>query len=95
MAALKTYYSNIPVCNIQVMRHAGYCETLQFIGGRLDTDDVQVQEHLDAICDKPGFIITSRTPEMVAHELNTAELDARKAAEVAQSKMVKAGEKTA
>lgn len=92
---IKTFYSTIPFCNLQIMRGPGYCEAVSIVGGRIDTDDPAVIEYLEGVCDKPGSIITSRGREQVAADVLAAQADARAAAETAHAKMVAAGLPTA
>ena len=90
----KTYYSIIPFCTLQVMRGPGYCEAVQIRGGKITTDDPATQEHLNAICNKPGSGITDKGPDAIHAEVE-AFADARAAAETAQKKMIAAGLSTA
>lgn len=90
----KTYFSVVPVCNIHVMRSPGHCEALQFVAGRLETSDAVVQDHLDAICDRPGSGITSEKLAALPEEA-TMRKDMLALAAIAHGKMVAAGEKTA
>ena len=92
---LKLYFSNPPFCNIHVMRSPGYCEQLQFIAGRLETDDPVVQAQLDAVCDKPGTGITSIPAGGTSAEVEQMKADIRVAAEAAHRKMLAAGLSTA
>jgi hypothetical protein len=92
---MKTYYSNVPFVTIQVMRGPGVCEAFQFRGGVLVTADADVIKQLDQAVDKYGSGITSEPAGGMTADDKAALDDARHAAEIAQSKMVKAGEKTA
>lgn len=92
---LKLYFNSVPFCNIHVMRSPGYCEQLQFIGGRLETEDPQVQTHLDAVCDKQGSTITSVPAGGTPEDVVRMKADIRAAAEVAHGKMLAAGLSTA
>ena len=91
----KTYYSVTPFCNVHVMRGPGYCETVCFVAGSLETTDPQVQAHLDAVCDRPGTGITSRQAAGTTHEELQMHEDLRAQAAEVHRKMVAAGLSTA
>ena len=91
----KVYYSVVPFCNIQVMRGPGYCESVSFIAGMLDTVDPQVIAQLEQVVDKPGSGITSHSQENVSAEVQAMREDVRKAGDLAQTKAVAAGLSTA
>lgn len=92
---LKLYFSNPPFCNIHVMRSPGFCEELQFVAGRLETEDFAVQAHLDAICDRPGSGITSIPAGGTSADVQKMRADIKEASEVAHAKMLAAGLSTA
>lgn len=91
----KVYYSVVPFCNIQVMRGPGYCESVSFIAGMLDTVDPQVIAQLEQVVDKPGSGITSHSQENVSAEVQAMREDVRRAGDLAQTKAVAAGLSTA
>lgn len=95
MSEAKVYFSNLPFCNIQVMRTPGYCTTHSFIGHRLETADPEIIKHLDEIVDRAGSGITSQKVAGLSDEQLAAQADARKDAEIAHGKMLAAGLSTA
>lgn len=92
--AIKAYFSSLPFIKVPIMRAPGFCDSVQFIAGKLETDDPAVIAVLDKMCATPGTGFGHGVVEE-APELSEMRADIRNLAEVAHAKMVAAGEKTA
>lgn len=91
---MRAYCSNLPFITLQIMRGAGHCVPVQFIGGRLETKDPVVIAQLEAMIatQNSGF---SHEPMPELPELREMRADISNLAHVAHAKMIAAGEKTA
>jgi hypothetical protein len=92
--AMRGYFSSSPFIRVPIMRGPGYCDSVQFIAGKLETDDPAVIAVLDAAIASQGSGF-SRQPVVEAPELQEMRADISHLASVAHAKMVAAGEKTA
>lgn len=91
----KTYHSADPFVTIHVMRKPGYCEPIQFYGGKLITEDPSVIKYLeDAIESGNGCYSHAPASKKTGEQLR---MEADLSAEAAKhhNRMVKAGESTA
>lgn len=95
--ATRTYYHRIPGSRFMYQIGPSQVEELYFLGGELTTSDPLAIAELDKIADKNGTGVTSDRAR--AMQLTSAEqaafADARTSAEIAQAKMVAAGQSTA
>ena len=100
------FYHRIPdsVIRVPVVRHgAGLLVEVAFTGGMIDTDDtvlrgedvnLAVEAALLPLADQPGTgVSTASDSDVDAAVQKLKNEDIRKAAEAAQTKLVKAGEK--
>jgi hypothetical protein len=94
---IKTYFTQHPNSNIHVMRGPGICETIAFVGNRLDTDDEEVIKHLEPIVNRVGSGIYTNRDAALSVSTETREMlkDVTASAAAAHAKMVAAGEKVA
>ena len=92
--AMRAYCSNLPFITLQIMRGPGHCMPVQFIGGRLETDDPVIVAALEAmiVTQNSGF---SHEPLPELPELQEMRADISNLAHIAHAKMIAAGEKTA
>lgn len=86
-----TFFSSVPFCTVHIMRGPGYCEGVQFIAGRFETDDPVAVAALLAIADKQGSTISLANPENTTAEVQAMRLDVNSAAVFAHNKMRAAG----
>ena len=91
----KTYYTNIPNSGIMVQVGPAQCERVEFKGDTLHTTDPAVIAYLDAIVDKPGSGIYSRSHRHVSQEVQQMRDELNSMARQHHAKMLAAGEKTA
>ena len=91
----KVYYTSFPNCGIMVQRGPAQAERIEFKGDRLVTTDPQVIEYLEAIVNKPGSTIYSKSNAHVSAEVQQMRDDMREVAVRAHTRMVAAGEKVA
>lgn len=91
----KVYYTSFPNCGIMVQRGPAQAERIEFKGDRLVTVDPDVIAYLDAIVDKPGSTIYTKSNAHVSAEVQQLQAELRAAAERSHQRMVAAGERVA
>jgi hypothetical protein len=90
----KAYLSSQPFMRVPIMRGPAMCDSVQFVGGRLETDDPAVISVLDKMVATPGCNVYVGE---LKQDPGLAEMkaDVAAAAAAAQTKMVAAGQPTA
>lgn len=93
--AAKTYHSATPFIRFPIMCAPGHCESVQFIGGKLETTDSAVQAAVEAAIAAGGSGFSFAPIVGESEEQKRMRADVRKSAEIAQTKAVAAGIATA
>ena len=88
----RVYYTSFPNCGIMVQRGT-IAERVEFKGNRLVTVDPDVIAYMDAIADKPGSSVYTKSNQNVSVEVMQMRDDLKTAANKAQTRMVAAGER--
>lgn len=91
----KVYYTSFPNCGVMIQRGPAQTERIEFKGNRLVTIDPAVIEYLDAIADKPGTTIYTKSNDHVTAEVMQVRAEMQANAERAHKRMVAAGERVA
>lgn len=86
----KLYFSAVPYTKLLVADGPASVKEIQFVEGRMETDDPVVQKHIDAII-ASGSTAISTTPPVETEDVLAMRADLEAMAEKHQSKMVAAG----
>lgn len=91
----KVYYTSFPNCGVMIQRGPAQTERIEFKGSRMVTTDLEVIAYLDAIADKPGTTIYTKSNDHVTAEVMQVRAEMQANAERAHKRMVAAGERVA
>lgn len=91
----RTYYTSVPNSGVMLQVGPAQCERIEFKGDTLHTTDPAAISYLDAIVDKAGSSVFSRSHRQVSAEQEQMRADLTAMAKAHHTKMVAAGQKVA
>lgn len=69
---VKTFYHQVP----GAITHMPDGATIQFLGGQYSTKNADILRHLNAIADRPGSMVFTRSNKQIAAEIKQAAIEA-------------------